>query len=191
MSMSSPYGQDNGNRSPLGGPSMFGAAQNNIANSPTFQPINQFWNQNMGGGALTGGGSFSPQPQQPAPQAGQSGSAVQPPQLPPWAGGPPDQSLSGTTNNLQPVVGGATNNLQPVVGAAQAPAAVTGDATTMMVNALAQPAPPPANPASFAPQNAAPVALQAPQAPANPLSFLGTPAPAAAPAAPPQNPYGF
>ena len=66
------------------------------------------------------------------------------------------------------------------------------DQTNAMVSALAQPTQAPANPASFAPQNAPPVAPQVPQAPANPLSFLGTPAPAATPAAAPQNnPYGF
>lgn len=181
MSLSSPYGQSGGSsdQSPLGGPSVFGTAQNNSANSPTFQPLTQLWNQYQGGQTMPQmGGALTPSPtQQPAPQTSlngvQSGSAVAPP---------------GVTS--------PTNNIQPVMGAAQAPVGVTGgatDPTTMMVNALAQPTPPLANPASFAPQNSVSAAPAAPQAPANPLSFLGATAPAVPAAAPtqPQNPYGF
>jgi hypothetical protein len=148
MSLSSPYGQNTGDQSPLGGSSLF-----------------TDWGGQNQGGALGSGmfGSLTPAP----PQA-------------------------TATNNLQPVTGAAsTNNLQPVIGAAQeVPPGVTSGATNMMVTALANPAPAPANPASFAPQNAAPVAPAAPQAPANPLSFLGN---ATAPVAAPQNqnPYGF
>lgn len=177
MSLSSPYGQDGGSQSPLGGPSMFGTQ--NWGN----------WQQPQQGGALTGSGSLPPAPPAQPPQSSTTN-------LPPWAGGDLGNTTQSTTggpgNMMQPVVGSARNMMQPVTGAAQAPSDVTQGPVNMMVNALASPTPAPQNPVSFTPAPTTAAAPMPPQAPANPMSFLGAPVPAPTPTpAQPQNPYGF
>jgi hypothetical protein len=172
MSMSSPYGQ-NGNQSPLGGPSMFGAQ--NWGN----------WQQPQGG-AMTGGGIFNspaPQPQPAQAPLGVTADASQP------TGG-----ATGTSTGLPLMPGQVQSNISTGLPLNQVASQSSGglplnqiasqssgsgssvvsptDPTNMMIKALAQPTPQPANPAAFAPQNAAPVS-------------------ASPPVAQPQNPYGF